>query len=121
MDTCRLILSHSLLEIYGLLESITNVKESEAVHYDSLVYEYSRMIQVIEDDHVKAAETHVQDASIQAELIDVIRNECKELVEFRLAAERWHLEIDSRTKDRIVSFGEKLSCRFMTALLREAV
>lgn len=109
-----------LLEIYGLLESITNVKESDAVHHDSLVYEYSRMIQVIEDDHVKAAETHVQDASIQAELIDVIRNECKELVEFRLAAERWHLEIDSRTKDRIVSFGEKLSCRFMTAFLREA-
>lgn len=109
-----------LLEIYGILESTTHVKESEAVHHDSLVSEYSRLIQMLEEDHVKAAETYIQDLSIQAELIDVIRSECKEVVEFRLATERWHLEIDSRTKDRIVSFGEKLSCRFMTALLRES-
>lgn len=110
-----------LLEIYSLLESLANVKESEAVHYESLVEQYNHMIQVIEDDHVLAAETHVGDPSLRAELVEVIRNECKELVEFRLATERWHLEIDSRAKDRLVSFGEKLSCRFMTTLLRDWV
>jgi aspartate kinase len=29
------------------------------------------------------------------------------------------LEVDGRSKDRIVSFGEKLSCRFLAALLRD--
>jgi aspartokinase len=43
------------------------------------------------------------------------------LIDFRLAAERWKLEIDSRSKDRIVSFGEKLSCRFVAALLLDRV
>jgi aspartate kinase len=45
--------------------------------------------------------------------------ECKEILDFRIAAERWHLEIDARSKDRIVSFGEKLSCRFVAALLQD--
>jgi len=91
------------------------------VHYDSLVEQYNRMIQLIEEDHVLAAETHIRDPSLRAELVEVIRSECKEIVEFRLATERWNLETDSRAKDRIVSFGEKLSCRFMTALLKDWV
>jgi aspartate kinase len=36
-------------------------------------------------------------------------------------AKRFNLEINSRAKDRVVSFGEKLSCRFMTHLLRDRV
>ena len=36
-------------------------------------------------------------------------------------AKRFNLEINSRAKDRVVSFGEKLSCRFMTYLLRDRV
>lgn len=79
------------------------------------------MIQVIEDDHVHAAETHIRDPTLRDELVKEIQVECKEIVEFRLATERFHLEIDSRAKDRIVSFGEKLSCRFMVALLKDRV
>ena len=91
------------------------------MHYESLVTEYERLVQVIRDDHVAAAASHVQDPNILSKLSHDITAECKEILDYRLAAERWHLEIDSRSKDRIISFGEKLSCRFMAAMLQDKV
>jgi aspartate kinase len=79
------------------------------------------LVQVICDDHVAAAETYIRDRDIFEELKAAILAECKEILDFRLAAERWHLEIDSRSKDRVISFGEKLSCRFVAALLEDKV
>lgn len=89
------------------------------MHYDSLVQEYKRLVQIIRDDHIHAAETYIRDENIKSALATEIISECKEILDYRLAAERWHLEIDSRSKDRIISYGEKLSCRFMAALLRD--
>ncbi|KFZ07702.1 hypothetical protein V502_09848 [Pseudogymnoascus sp. VKM F-4520 (FW-2644)] len=108
-----------LLEVYSVLESVATVKDTDSVHYDSLVQEYKRLVQIIQDDHVHAAETSIRDLKIRNALATEIISECKEILDYRLAAQRWHLEIDSRSKDRIVSYGEKLSCRFMTALLRD--
>jgi len=79
------------------------------------------MVQVICDDHVAAAKLHIGDERIFLSLKKEIEDECKEIIDYRIAAERWHLEIDSRSKDRVVSFGEKLSCRFVTALLQDRV
>jgi aspartokinase len=72
-------------------------------------------------DHIAAAESHITDETIRAKLIKEVRGECQEIIDYRLAAERWHLEIDSRSKDRIISFGEKLSCRFIAAVLQDRV
>ena len=83
--------------------------------------EYQRLVQVISDDHITAAEAHVKNREICQTLKGHIKAECKEILDYRLAAERWHLEIDSRSKDRIISFGEKLSCRFLAALLEDKV
>lgn len=83
--------------------------------------EYERLVQVICDDHISAAQSHIQDKSILSSLLNGIVSECKEVLDYRIAAERWHLEIDSRSKDRIVSFGEKLSSRFVAALLQDRV
>jgi aspartate kinase len=91
------------------------------VHYESLVTEYERLVQVIRDDHVAAAASHICNQDILSKLSQDITAECKEISDYRLAAERWHLEIDSRSKDRIISFGEKLSCQFMAALLQDKV
>ena len=110
-----------LLEIHGVLESVNGIKDTESVHYDSLVAEYERLVHVICEDHVNAAELHIQDEIILARLKAEIKNECNGVIDYRLAAERWHLEIGSRSKDRIVSFGEKLSCRFVAALLQDRV
>lgn len=38
-----------------------------------------------------------------------------------MAAKRFNLEINSRAKDRVISFGEKLACLFMTTLLQDTV
>jgi aspartate kinase len=108
-----------LLEIYGVLQEINSVKDTESVHYESLVTEYERLVGVICADHVNAAKTQIRDENIRAELIKETEGECREIIDYRIAAERWHLEIDGRSKDRIVSFGEKLSCRFVTALLQD--
>jgi aspartate kinase len=110
-----------LLEIFGVLEAVNVVKDTESVHYESLVNEYERLVQVICDDHVAAAKTHIQDPNLLSKLSQDIIAECKEILDYRLAAERWHLEIDSRSKDRIISFGEKMSCQFMAALLQDKV
>jgi len=112
---------HRLLEIYGVLEDVNTLKDNESVHYESLVSEYERLVHVISEDHVSAAQSHIQDESIRSRFTKEIQDECKELIDYRVAAERWHLEIDSRSKDRIVSFGEKLSCRFVAALLQDRV
>ena len=111
----------SLLEVFGVLESMKTVKDTESIHYESLVREYERLIQVICEDHLKAAQSNLKDPALTARLSAEIRSECKEILDYRVAAERWNLEIDWRSKDRIVSFGEKLSCRFMAALLEDKV
>ncbi|KAH6715351.1 aspartate kinase-like protein [Leptodontidium sp. MPI-SDFR-AT-0119] len=108
-----------LLEVFGVLETVNSVKDIESVHYESLVAEYERLVAIICADHVHAARTYIRDESLQAALIKEIEDECKEIVEYREAAQRWHLEIDGRSKDRIVSFGEKLSCRFVASLLQD--
>jgi aspartate kinase len=107
--------------VFSVLESVNAVKDTESVHYESLVTEYERLVHVIQEDHVSAAQSHIRDPKIRSELMKEIQDECKEIIDYRQAAERWHLEINSRSKDRIVSFGEKLSCRFVAALLEDRV
>lgn len=73
------------------------------------------------NDHVFAAESFIKDHALRETLIQTIKDECQELVEYIVAAKRFNLEINSRAKDRVISFGEKLSCRFMAALLQDVV
>lgn len=111
--------SRRLLEIFAVLEQVNAAKEQDPIHHESLVAEYERLVHVICEDHVNAAKQYIKDPEIQAKLVSAIQAECNEIIDFRQAAERWHLEIDSRSKDRIVSFGEKLSCRYLAALLQD--
>jgi aspartate kinase len=89
------------------------------VHYETLTNEYERLVQVICEDHVSATNSQIRDESIRSILIKEIEDECKEITDFRVVVQRYNLEVDGRSKDRIVSFGEKLSCRFLAALLRD--
>jgi aspartate kinase len=119
-------LSHSLktdrlLQAFGVLRAINAVKDCESAYYESLVKEYESLVLLIQQDHVSAAKSHVKNEIIQSSLINEIEAECRELIDYRVAAERWKLEMDSRSKDRIISVGEKLSCRFVTSLLQDRV
>lgn len=86
-----------------------------------MVDECGSLVQAICDEHVFAAEAAVRDEELRKQLIVEVQNECAELIEYVAATKRFHLEVNSRSKDRVVSFGEKLSCRFMAVVLRDAV
>ncbi|TLS25071.1 hypothetical protein PpBr36_07353 [Pyricularia pennisetigena] len=105
-----------LLEVFRRLKSLEISIEPTQTE---LIDEARRIIQDICDDHVAAAEKFVRDASRCAMLIKDIQDECLELCEYIVAAKRFHLEVNARSKDRVASFGEKLSCRFMACLLED--
>lgn len=87
----------------------------------ALLDEAKGLVHAIQDDHIAAAEAFVQDQELRATLCAEVKEEVHELIEYVVAAKRFKLEADSRSKDRIVSVGEKLSCRFMTAMLKDRV
>lgn len=110
---------HRLLGVYVQLKIIGATNGNS--HQKDPLERARRLITDICNDHVFAAESFVKDPGRRAELTDKIRAECQELVEYIAAAKRFNLEINARSKDRVISFGEKLSCLFMTALLQDAV
>lgn len=79
------------------------------------------LIMDICNDHIFAAESFVKDTELRDSLVKRVKDECTELVEYIVAAKRFNLEINSRSKDRVISFGEKLSCMFMAVLLKDVV
>ncbi|KAK3997661.1 putative aspartokinase [Cladorrhinum sp. PSN332] len=107
-----------LLEVYKSLRAIVaNPGDEES--QDELLKDAKRVVHDIYADHVDAAETFIGDVDLREALKDDIQKDCQLLNEYLVAAKRFNLEINSRAKDRVVSFGEKLSCRFMASLLKD--
>lgn len=73
------------------------------------------------NEHVYAVKSFVKNPELQSAVSKEIEGDCQELIDYVLAAKRFNLEVNARSKDRVVSFGEKLSCRFMTAMLKDRV
>lgn len=88
---------------------------------EELLGEAKHIVQEICIDHVAAADNFVRDSQLSSLLKAGIEVECQLLVDYLEAARRFNLEINARAKDRVVSFGEKLCCRFMTCLLKDRV
>ncbi|KAL2211999.1 aspartate kinase [Sarocladium strictum] len=107
-----------LLAVYGKLRAVGAITSNEE-EQNELIQEAKTLIQDICNDHVFAAEATVDDPKLKSALAEQIRAECHELIEYIHAARRFNLEINSRSKDRVISFGEKLSCLFMTSLLKD--
>ncbi|RDA86528.1 hypothetical protein CP532_1924 [Ophiocordyceps camponoti-leonardi (nom. inval.)] len=109
--------------LLGVYNKLRNVGAAYASSYDddpeSLTEQAKSIIADICDDHVRAAEQYVRDTGLRETLSRKIGDECQELIEYVFAAKRFNLEINSRSKDRVISFGEKLACLFMTALLQD--
>lgn len=103
-------------KLQSIVAITSNVNTQEVYLKDA-----KHIVQEICSDHIAAADEFIRDAELAAALKEETKNECQLLVEYLEAAKRFNLEINSRAKDRVVSFGEKLSCRFMTYLLRDRV
>lgn len=76
------------------------------------------LVRIIEADHVQAARDFIQDVGIQDELIDAFHADCVELEQY-LNAIRVLSEVSPRTRDLVIGMGERLSCRFMAAVLKD--
>ncbi|CAK7208208.1 Aspartokinase [Sporothrix curviconia] len=84
-----------------------------------LVEAAQEIIQSICNEHVTSAQGSLSDPALRDALCKEIEDECRELAEYVAAIKRFNLEVNARSKDRVISFGEKLSCRFMTYVLRD--
>ncbi|GME94331.1 unnamed protein product [Ambrosiozyma monospora] len=80
--------------------------------------EFMSVLQLIEDDHVKNAQAKIKSKAIQDQLIEESKQEVHE-VRRLLNACCVIGEISNRVGDIVMACGEKLSCRFMSALLQD--
>ncbi|KAH0581933.1 hypothetical protein H2248_011604 [Termitomyces sp. 'cryptogamus'] len=80
--------------------------------------EFNATVDIIRDEHVKAAKASVQDPELLDELLQEIEYDCDWLRNFLFAAQIID-EISSRSQDSIVGLGERLACKIMTAVLRD--
>ncbi|KAF2087536.1 aspartate kinase [Saccharata proteae CBS 121410] len=80
--------------------------------------DYDPIVEAIRSDHIQHATDTIKNADILADFTAGVNAECDGLVKILESAQ--HLEeVSIRAEDKIISKGEKLSCRYMAALLEE--
>ncbi|KAF8067803.1 Aspartate/glutamate/uridylate kinase [Lyophyllum atratum] len=82
------------------------------------VPEFNATVDIIRNEHTKAARASVRDPEILEELLQEIENDCDWLRNFLFAAQIID-EISLRSQDSIIGLGERLACKIMTAVLRD--
>ncbi|CAI6333487.1 unnamed protein product [Periconia digitata] len=79
---------------------------------------YDEIVEAIRLDHIQAAKDILKKDDILAAFTADVNAECESLVKILESAQ--HLEeVTSRAENKIISIGEKLSCRYMAALLND--
>ncbi|KAJ4322184.1 hypothetical protein N0V94_002532 [Neodidymelliopsis sp. IMI 364377] len=79
---------------------------------------YDDIVEAIRADHIQAAKDTIKSPEILATFTEEVNAECETLTKILESAQ--HLEeVTNRVEDKIVSKGEKLSCRYMAALLND--
>ncbi|KAJ3478070.1 hypothetical protein NLI96_g10020 [Meripilus lineatus] len=79
---------------------------------------FDKTVDVIRAEHLTSARTFVHNPILLQELESEIEHDCEGLRSFLFAAQVID-EISPRSKDSIIGFGERLSCKIMTAILRD--
>lgn len=100
-----------MVTTYRLLRAARAAEKAGSRGYDDVV-------EAIRLDHIQAAKDTIKSPEILAAFTADVNAECETLVKILESAQ--HLEeVTNRAEDKIVSKGEKLSCRYMTALLED--
>ena len=94
-----------------LLRAASEAQDHKSQHY-------RKLIEDVRLDHLETAESHIKSPEICARLKHEVDLECAHVLRILEAAETLG-ETSPRSKDKVMSVGEKLSCRFMTALLQD--
>ncbi|KIX10362.1 uncharacterized protein Z518_01444 [Rhinocladiella mackenziei CBS 650.93] len=79
---------------------------------------FKKLIEDVRADHIEAAGFYIKSEKISSRLKAEIDEECSLVVRILEAAQTLG-ETSPRSRDKVMSTGEKLSCRFMTALLQD--
>jgi aspartate kinase len=79
---------------------------------------FSATVDLIRNEHLAAAQANVQSKHILRQLEAEIERDCEALRGFLFATQVID-EISPRSRDSIVGFGERLSCKIMAAVLRD--
>ncbi|KAF9774655.1 Aspartate kinase fub3 [Fusarium sp. DS 682] len=107
-----------LLQVYRTLKGIVAITQDPDMQ-ELLFDRLGSIIRDIRDDQVATVQAFVLRQDIRDETSRQITADCQELLDYTSAAKRFNLDINGRAKDKMVSFGEKLSCRLMVAMLRD--
>ncbi|KAG7451054.1 aspartate kinase [Guyanagaster necrorhizus] len=82
---------------------------------------YNVTVDLIRQEHLNAAGESIRDPDIRKELEAEIESDCDWLRSFLFASQDAKVidEISLRSRDSIIGLGERLACKFMTAVLRD--
>ncbi|CAG8555981.1 18182_t:CDS:2 [Racocetra fulgida] len=80
--------------------------------------EYLKIVDEIAQEHINASKKLISNPEIFNELEKQLQRDCSKLKSFLEAAQIIE-EVSPRSKDIIISVGEKLSCRTVTSVLRD--
>ncbi|KAJ3932574.1 MAG: Aspartate/glutamate/uridylate kinase [Lentinula lateritia] len=79
---------------------------------------FNTTVDLIRQEHFKAAADFISDPEIRQELEEEVDKDCDWLRSFLFASQVIN-EVSPRSKDSIIGLGERLACKFMTAVLRD--
>ncbi|KAK1221736.1 Aspartokinase [Marasmius sp. AFHP31] len=95
-----------------------NCPTSNSPNCGELQMEFNATVDLIKQEHFIAARDAIEDLHIRQELEDEIVRDCDWLKSFLFASQVIN-EISPKSKDSIVGLGERMACKFMTAVLRD--
>ena len=108
------ILRHSILTFFSprsLLRAARDAENPHSLHYTSFV-------EAVRLEHIQVAEGELKSPQLRDQLVTDINGECERVLKVLEAAQTLG-EISARCVDKVISAGEKLSCRVMAAFLQD--
>ncbi|KAH9477481.1 putative aspartokinase, partial [Psilocybe cubensis] len=104
--------SHTPQSLFGFTPLIEQQQPQESQP------EFHITVDIIRKEHITAARSSIRSKEILQELEEEIDRDCEWLRSFLFAAKIID-EISPRSRDNIIGLGERLACKFMTAVLRD--
>ncbi|PGH05973.1 hypothetical protein AJ79_06662 [Helicocarpus griseus UAMH5409] len=99
-------------------EGTTNRLLRAAREAENTKSHYVSFVDAVRQEHIQTAKNLLRNAEIKDQLVAAIEDECNHILKILEAAQTLG-EITTRCVDKVISTGEKLSCRTMAALLQD--
>lgn len=94
-----------------LLRAARDAEDSQSRHYESFV-------EAVRLEHVEFAQGQLHSVDLRNQIVADINGECERVLKVLEAAQTLG-EISARCVDKVISTGEKLSCRLMAVFLQD--